>query len=133
MFRGPKAPGKTYQSLVKARRELFWAMVGYLLMGPMSIDPMAAQGRDPKALSVAGALRTIWNAMTETKRWRYRGDLRVLLKNAIRDTYVRTGSKKARNYPNKKNDPPPSLPQIRPATEEEKADAKRSYEKKKVA
>jgi hypothetical protein len=117
----------------EARQELFWAMVGYLLMGLMSVDLMTAQGRDPQALSAAGALRIIRNAMTETKRWRGKGDLRVRLKEAIKDRYRRTGSKKARNHPNKKNDPPPGPPKIRPATEEEIAEAKKSYEKKKVA
>jgi hypothetical protein len=117
----------------QAKQELFWAMVGYLLMGLMSVDLITAEGRDPRALSAAGALRTIREAMTETKSWRRKGDLRVLLKNAVQDTYVRTGSKKARNWPHKKNDPPAGIPKIRPATEKEKDDAKRSYEKKRVA
>jgi len=117
----------------EAKQELFWAMVGYLLMGLMSIDPMTAEDRDPKALSAAEALRTIREAMTETKRWRYRGDLRVVLKKAVKDSYVRTGSKKARNWPHKKNDKPPGVPKIRIATPEEKDKAKRSYEKKRVA
>jgi hypothetical protein len=120
-------------SPAQAQQELFWAMVGYLLMGLMSVDLMTAEGRDPWALSAAGALRTIRNAMTETKRWRRKGDLRVVLKNAVKDGYVRTGSKNARHWPNKKNDPPAGTPKIRPATEEEKDEAKRSYEKKKVA
>jgi hypothetical protein len=117
----------------QAKQELFWAMVGYLLMGLMSVDLMTAEGRNPQAWSAAGTLRTIREAMIETKRWRRKGDLRVLLKETVKDGYVRTGSKKARNWPHKKNDPPAGIPKIRPATEKEKDDAKRSYEKMKVA
>jgi len=117
----------------EARQELFWAMVGHLLLGLMSVDAMTIQGQDPRSLSAAGALRTIRQALIETKRWRRKGDLRVLLRHAKKDRYTRTRSKQARNWPHKKNDPPAGTPKIRPATEEEKDDAQRSYKKKKVA
>lgn len=120
-------------SPAQAKQELFWAMVGYLLMGLMSVDLMTGACRNPRALSTAEALRTIREAMTETKRWRRKGDLRVLLKKAVKDGYVRTGSKKAHDWPHKKNDPPAGSPKIRPATKKEIDRAKRSYEKKSAA
>ena len=130
-FRGSKAPGKTYQGLVKARQKISGKPRRYLKKHLRDCHRRIA--RDLRVLSTAEALRTIREAMTETKRWRRKGDPRVLLKKAVKDGYVRNGSKKAPDWPHKKNDPPAGSPKIRPATKKEKDKAKKSYEKKSAA
>jgi hypothetical protein len=119
-------------SPVEARRELDWAMMGYLTLGLLSVEEMIREGRDPRVWSPAGSLRVIRRGMTHRGRFRRRGDLRVLL-GVAKDGYVRTGSKKARDWPHKKNDPPPGAPKIREADEEEKDYAKRIYDKMAAA
>jgi len=65
--------------------------------------------------------------MRTTRCWRYRGDIRVLLVKAVKDNYNRQSSKKARDWAHKKKESPPGAPEIRPATLDEIACAKRSY------
>ena len=54
-------------------------LLALLLLGLMSVEGMIDHGKDPLAWSVAAALRTVRDAMRTPKRWRRRGDLRVLL------------------------------------------------------
>ena len=111
----------------QAKEELHWAMLGYLLLGLMGVDALVSRGRDPAGFSVAAGLRIVRAAMRTSKRWRRGGDLRVLFREAIKDTYRRRGSKTARDWPHKKRESPPGAPKIRIATPEETLCAKRIY------
>ena len=102
-------------------------LLAVLLLGLMSVEGMIDHGEDPLGWSVAAALRTVRDAMRTPKRWRRRGDLRVLLATARKDSYQRQGSKKARNWPHKKNEGPPGHPMLRRATANETLRAKRVY------
>lgn len=103
----------------QARWELHWGMTALLLLGLMSVEAIVSRGRDPLSLSVAQALRVIRQAMSSPRRALY-PRLAARLAGAVQDQYRRRGSKKAHDWPHKKNDPPPGTPKIRPATETER-------------
>ena len=104
----------------QARWELHWAMTGYVLLGLMTVEGIIQRGCDPLSMSVAAALRVVRQALREpSRRWRRRGDLRVLLALAQKDEYGRKSSKKARDWPYKKQESPPGAPKIREATTDE--------------
>lgn len=100
----------------QARWELHWGLTALLLLGLMSVEAIVAEGHDPLSLSVATALRHVRHAMRTSRRWRHRGDLRVRLASAVKDSYRRRGSKTARDWPHKKNESPPGEPKTRSAT-----------------
>ncbi len=110
---------------IRAQEELHWSLTALLLLSLMSVQALVQKNIDPLRLSVAGALRTIRQAITCHRCWRYRGDLRVRLIHALKDDYRRNGSKQARNWPHKKNESPPGAPKIRPAKPNEILCAKR--------
>lgn len=85
----------------------------------MSVEGIIQQRQDPLAFSVASSLWVVRLAMRTPRSWRRRGDLRVLLGRFLKDGYHRQASKKARNWPHKKNDQPPGAPKIRAATSDE--------------
>lgn len=114
-------------SPAQARRELDWAMMGYLILGLWSVGALIEVRRDPLTRSVAASLRGVREAMRQGGRLG-RGVLATYLRRAVKDSYVRTGSKSARNWPRKKKDHPPGVPKIREATEKEKHCAQRTYE-----
>jgi hypothetical protein len=108
----------------QAEMELDWTMVGLQLLGLLSVEQIIGRGKDPLSWSVALSLRTIRLAMRDRKpRGARSGGLLNCLGAAVKDEYVRHGSKKARNWPHKKNDPPAGAPKIRKAnrTEVQKA------------
>jgi len=109
----------------QSREELHWSLTALLLLSLMSVQALVQKNIDPLRLSVAGALRTIRQAMTCYRCWRYCGDLRVRLIHALKDDYRRNGPKQARDWPHKKNEPPPGAPKIRPAKPNEILCAKR--------
>ena len=111
----------------QARWELQMGVVAMLLLGLMSVAGIIAAQKDPLSWSVGGALRIVRTAMRTPRRWRRRGDLRVLLLTAVQDGHVRTGSKQARAWPHKKRDRPPGLPKMRPATADESRCATERY------
>lgn len=113
------------QAPESALLELHWALVALLLLGLMSVEALVAAGHDPLGLSVAMALRVVRLSMQTPRRWRRRGDLRVLLAKAVKDGYRRRGSKKARDWPHKKRESPPGVPKIRKATRNERSRAQR--------
>jgi Transposase DDE domain len=110
-----------------AQEELHWSLTALLLLGLMGVDALISHRHDPLSLSVAGALRQVRCAMRTYRRWRFRGDLRVQLVNAVKDTYKRRSSKKARDWPHKKKESPPGAPKIRPAKPGEILCAERIY------
>jgi len=116
-----------------AMLELHWALVALLLLGLMSVESLVAEGHDPLQLSVATALRVVRQSMRTPRTWRCRGDLRMLLAQALKDGYRRRSSKKARDWPHKKRESPPGVPKIRKATRNERSSAQRIYETKRAA
>jgi hypothetical protein len=110
----------------QARWELHWGMTALLLLGLMSVERIVARGRDPLSLSVAQALRAVRQAMSRPCRGRY-PRLGVLLAEAVKDEYQRRSSKKAHDWPHKKNEPPPGTPKIRRATQKESLRAIKTY------
>lgn len=110
-----------------AKEELHWALTALLLLGLMGVDALASKGDAASCLSVARTLRTVRESMRTNRRWRFRGDIRILLVNAVKDKYKRRGSKKARDWAHKKKESPAGSPKIRPATPNEIACATRSY------
>jgi hypothetical protein len=117
----------------EARRELEWALLAYLVVGLWSVEALIGAQRDPLCWSVGESLRVVRQAMPNSGGPRGQGRLAVLFRRAFKDSYVRQGSKEARHWPHKKNDPPAGLPKIRPATEKEKRWAKRTCEQAEAA
>lgn len=115
-------------SAAQASQELDWAMMAYLVLGLWSVGALIEARRDPLTWSVAASLRVVRGAMRQNGRLG-RGVLATFLRKAVKDRYVRTGPKSARNWPRKKNDHPPGLPKMREATPKEKHRAQATYEK----
>lgn len=106
-----------------AQCELTWTMYGMWLLGLMSVSRILARGADPLRWSVAASRDRVRESMrlALTGRWD-----RALLKDlggALKDDYKRRGSKKARDWPHKKNEGPPGAPKIQTATAEQRAAA----------
>jgi hypothetical protein len=108
------------------REELTWTMIGLWLMGLSSVRAILSCGGDPLAWSVAKSRdclrRALRGALTHK---RAKIALRAQLAQAVKDTYLRPGPKKARNWPHKKREKPPGPPKIRPADAKEVQRAKR--------
>jgi hypothetical protein len=109
-----------------AKCELTWAMYAIWLLGLMSVSKMVACGRDPLRWSVSAARDRIRLSMRSALRGRHK-DRRLVddLGRAMGDTYERRRPKKARNWPHKKNDPPPGDPKIRSASTTQQKAAQR--------
>jgi hypothetical protein len=112
-------------SPAEAKRELDWALLGYLVLGLWSVAALIETGHDPLTWSVAASLRVV-RAALRPGGGLGRGVLATFLRKAVKDRYVRTGSKSARNWPRKKKDHPPGVPKLRVATEKEKHGVKRT-------
>jgi hypothetical protein len=104
----------------QAQAELSWSLVGLQLMGLMSVREMIAKGADPLGWSVAATRDLIRQAVQGHSRrhlgaqgWKNR------LAACRKDGYVRTSSKKSRDWPDRKHDRPPGPPKIRTASEKE--------------
>jgi len=100
--------------------ELDWSLVGLWVVYLMAVANLIKQGESPHRVSVAGALDAVRTVMRDY-RWRPEPgkDLWSLLSQALIDTYVRRGSKAARNYPRKKNEKPARKPLILSARREQ--------------
>jgi hypothetical protein len=105
--------------------ELDWSLVGLWLVGLLAVDKLIKQGESPHRASAAGAIDAIRTVMRNYK-WRPDPgeDLWSLLSEALIDTYVRHGSKAARNYPRKKNETPAGKPVMQIASPKQVACAK---------
>lgn len=113
----------------QAKCELSWAVMGLWGLSLMSLRQIVAAGGDPLALSVATALRQTRLAIRCGPRSAKARRLLGQLATAVKDTYLRRTSKKARDWPHKKTDKPPGLPQIMIATQEQLSQAKALYAK----
>lgn len=114
-----------------AKVELDWAVVGLWLLTLMGVGEAAPADRD--RLSVAQALRAVRRWMRSPDGRPPAGGLRKALRKALVDKYVRTSSKKARNWPHKKREKPPGVPKVRTATKAEVLKAQEILCKKKAA
>jgi hypothetical protein len=117
----------------QARCELSWAVMGLWVLSLMSVRQILADGDDPLALSVACALGRVRLAIRHGPRSPKAKMLLGHLSSAVKDSYVRKSSKKARDWPHKKKDKPPGLPRIQIATQEQLSQAKALYVKIKAA
>ena len=117
----------------QAQCELSWALIGLWGLSLMSVHQILAGGGDPLALSVASALRRVRLAIRCGPRSPKARILLGRLHAALKDSYVRRTSKKARDWPHKKKDKPPGLPRIEIATPEQLLQAKALYVKTKAA
>lgn len=117
-----------------AELELTWAVMGVWLLGLMTVAGIIARGGDPLSWSAALARKRVREAMRLTA---YRGQRHVrlldALAQAIRDDYVRKGSKKARDWPHKKRAKPPGNPKIKVASAAQVHQAQRLRAKKAAA
>ena len=93
----------------QAELELHWSMIALQLLGLMSVERIIARGKDPLNWSVATSLRIVRRTINTPRSYR---TLRRQLATAIKDRYTRRRSKRARNWPHKKNDPPPARPRV---------------------
>ena len=109
--------------------ELHWTMLGIWLLGAMSVKAIVEQGRDPLSWSVALSRKYVREAMRKSEKKVRRGqELMHRLGKAIKDSYQRKGSKKAHDWPHRKQEKPPGDPKIRLATATEVKKAKKVRE-----
>lgn len=109
-----------------AEVELDWSVVGLWLLGLMVARQVCR--RDRGRCSIAGALRAVQGAMRRKTSRPPKGGLRGALRKAVVDRYVRKRPKKARNWPHKKKEKPPGVPNIRTAEKAEVQKAQRLRE-----
>jgi hypothetical protein len=104
----------------QAQAELAWSLVGLQLMGLMSVREMIAQDVDPLDWSVSASRDLIRQAMHGQGHRRLGGQgWKNRLAACRKDRYVRTSSKKSRDWPDRKHGRPPGSPKIRNASEKE--------------
>jgi hypothetical protein len=106
-----------------AQRELAWTLMGLWLLGLLGVDALIQSRQSPCRLSAATALRVMRKALQGRSCQR----LDRALAYAVKDEYVRRGSKASRNWPDKKHDSPPKAPKMRQATPAERQEAQRLY------
>ena len=117
-----------------AQGELTWAMFGIWLLGLMTVERIVACGGDPLRWSAAKARdRVRWSMRRALTRRHQDRALASDLSHATKDSYARSGSKKARNWPHKKKEKPPGEPKIQSATAEQLRALKRLKEQKAAA
>ena len=106
---------------------------GVLALALLMLQGAVAMGTRVGALSVASALRVIRQAF-ERLRFGHRDDTFVAhLRSAVQDGYTRRRSKRARDWPHKKNEPPPQPPKLRRPTSSENTRIEAFYNEKTLA
>jgi len=103
----------------RAGAELDWAMAGLWMLQLLGGSRMIRTGQSPRCHSPAKTLRVVRGALNGGRR-RRRQSLHAQLGLAARDTYRRTGSKRARHFPKKSSPRPPGSPEARMASAIEK-------------
>jgi hypothetical protein len=94
---------------------------GILALALLLLQAATAQGARVSRASLAAVLRIVRRAV-ECTRWRQSSRWFVAaLRAALRDDYRRRRSKRARDWPHKKNPPPPRPPILRSPTRRENA------------
>ena len=111
--------------------EAQWVVASVWLLGLMTVREQLPCGLAPRNWSAAKARDAVRSAMRRGARCRGRREcLSTALAAAVKDDYIRNGSKQARNYPRKKREKPPGPPIIQPATALEQKQAKELRTKK---
>jgi hypothetical protein len=100
-----------------AKLELRWAMMGLWLMCLMTAEAIAKSSKDIRRLSVAAALRTLRKAMRAPRTRSGSCGLGRQLAQAVKDSYQRKSSKRARSWAHKKKPKPIGDPKARIADE----------------
>jgi len=100
-----------------ARMELRWAMVGLWLLCLMAVEAIAGSGKDVGRLSVATALRIVRKATHAPTTRSGSAGLGRQLASAVKDSYLRKTSKRARAWAHKKKPKPIGDPKARIADE----------------
>jgi hypothetical protein len=109
-----------------AKCELTWAVFGMWLLGLMTVAKIAERGGDPLAWSAAQARNRVRRSMRRALSQRHPDrSLTRDLAWATHDDYVRSGTRKARNWPHKKKETPPGNPKIRLATAKQRRTSQR--------
>jgi hypothetical protein len=104
-----------------AHCELTWAVFGLWLLGLMSVARIAARGGDPLRWSAARARDRVRQSLRRALSRRHPDrSLNHDLAWATQDSYLRRGSKKARNWPHKKTEQPPGNPKIQVASAQQR-------------
>lgn len=111
------------------KAELHWVVLGMWLLGAMSVSAIIDRGGEPLSWSVALSRKHVRNAMRPQRGRGRRADLLVQLSGAVKDSYQRTGSKQAHDWPHKKREKPPGEPNIRLAQAAEVRKAERLRKK----
>lgn len=101
---------------VAAGIELRWAMVGLWLLSLLGAGAILRGGGDPRRLSVATALRRLRHAIRQPRARCGRNGLQRQLARAVLDKYQRRVSKRARDWPHKKQSKPMGDPKARNAS-----------------
>jgi len=118
----------------QARAELAWSLVGLQLMGLMTARELIARGIDPLQWSPAQTRDLIRQTMQcRSRRTLGAAGWKNKLAACLKDDYVRTGSKKSRDWPDRKRERPPGPPKIRIASEKEILQAQRLHDKLRAA
>lgn len=117
-----------------AQCELTWALFAVWLLGLMTVARILAGGGDPLRWSAAKARDRVRCSMRRALSRRHQdralaGDL----SHATKDSYARSSTKKARDWPHKKKEKPPGEPKIQSATAEQLRAIKRLKEQKTAA
>ena len=115
----------------QAKMELSWAVMGLWVLSLAGVQAVVAKDKTPGNLSIALARNMVRQAMAA--RCHRRTNLGKQLATALKDSYVRTGSKAARNWPHKKNERPADAPKIKLAQLRQVQHAKELLEKNPAA
>jgi hypothetical protein len=119
----------------RAEMELEWALIACCMVGLLGTQALHQAGKDLRRLSPAGLLHTCQDAMFHGPEMSSGGPgdpLQEALSQALRDAYVRKGSKQSRHRPVTKNTPkihhlkPPNR---RRATQQERLRARECWQK----
>lgn len=117
-----------------AQCELTWALFAVWLLGLMTVERILARGGDPLRWSAAKARDRLRCSMRRALSRRHQDrSLARDLGRAMKDSYARSGSKKARDWPHKKKEKLPGQPKIQSATAEQLRAMKRLKEQKAAA
>lgn len=107
-------------SPANARTELHWSLVGLWRLGLLNVKMLIVCGHHPHQASCAGALRVMRQAVRQAI-----GPVRNILTllgklgEAIKDQAPRRSTTSSCQWPRKKRETPPGVPNIRLATDEE--------------
>lgn len=102
-------------SPVNALAELDWTLVAVTILGLLGARALAPNAKTPATISMARALDAVRDDLRSTPRRDSPTRLRRRLADARLDAYTRSGPKESYQWPHKKQQQPPGIPNIRAA------------------